>query len=68
MHSFFGKSRAQLRGQRGFILIEWTTRARAGGWRLWFFWLGGLLAALILGSADRRRDVRVSAAPAPMMP
>ena len=69
MHGFFEKSRAQLRGQRGFTLIApGTIPVRAGGWRLWFFWLGGLLAALLLGRADRRRDARVSAAPAPTMP
>jgi phosphate transport system substrate-binding protein len=52
MHSFLGKSRAQLRGQRGVTLIGLgTTPARAGGLRLCFLCLGGLLAALILGSA-----------------
>jgi hypothetical protein len=51
MHSFFGRSRAQLRGQRGFTLIEpGTIPVRAGGWRLRFSWRGGLLAALILGA------------------
>jgi hypothetical protein len=57
-----GRSRAQLHGRRGFTLIE------PGTIPLWFFWLGGLLAALTLASADPRRDARVSAAPAPMMP
>ena len=48
MQSFFGKSRAQLRGQRCFTLIrQGTTPARAG------VRLAGLLATLILGSAPR---------------
>jgi phosphate transport system substrate-binding protein len=51
MPSFFEKSRGALRGQRGLTLIELGTTPARGGWRLWFFWLGALLAALILGSA-----------------
>ena len=50
MHRFYGESRTQLTGQRGFTLFEPETSAdRARPWRRWTS--AALLAVLVLGSA-----------------